>query len=514
MSKRFFCIPLVIIILLLARCNRDKTAWYPEYTFPIAKGELSFNNFSNKNNTLVLDGEVVTVHYYDTLTPLNIDELVNLGDTVLQAIYSPGFAFGPIPFESGNNIFSLVEDFNFSLDGAELRTGKVKSGSLKVTFESNADGYLDLSYVIGGIRLNNNPLSILGKTEPASSENPYIDELIIDVSGYELDLTGSTGLERNTLSGDLNVSTSSLPAYTAQIYGIDEINVKMELLDLEVEELRGYFGQWEKSLDEEIILDSLIYQGGTISLAEINASLEFINNFGIDAQVQLSEIAAVNTVNSEQVLLQTGGLNDIVNISRAIETEESVIGNSVTFEFDASSNLADAISATPNRFRLVGEANLNPLGDVTGGFDFYLDRYPFQIVTEIDFPLCVGLNNLLLVDTLAVDLGSNADQIKSAKLIVTLENEFPVGFDLLVHMPEVEEALFEGELWAELNAGESEVQRIEIPVSSEQIEQLLKAKKIIISANGNTVNSEEVKILTEDKLEILITAEITYEADF
>lgn len=506
--KVFF---LAVLIVVLSNCKRDKVTWYPEFAVPVAHGALNFSDFQN-TDIFNLDGEVVSVHYYDTLTPLDLTELIDLGDTVLSASYSPGFAFGPIPFSNGISIYSLVEDYSFNLDGALLRSGKVKSGSLRVTFESDVQGYLDLSYVLEGVQLDGVPLEVSGQTLPASSETPYVDELIVDISGYELDFTGSTGIERNVLVGELDVSTSEEPTYTAQVYGDDEVTVKIELLDLEVDELRGYFGQWDKNIDEEIVLDSVLYQSGNFTLSEIDASLEFINNFGVDVQVEIDELTALNNVYSQEVVLEAGGLNDLHDISRAIETPDGVLSSSVIFNFDESSNLAEAISITPHRFRLLGDAILNPLGDITGGFDFYLSEFPFQVVTDISFPLCLGFENFTLADTLEFSL-DQTEEIAAVKLTAYISNSFPVGLEFKISSIGENEPFWTGIISA---APEDTTvdEKMELEISSSRLEKLQLTEKIYVEVVANTTEYEEVKLLTSDKLELLITAEITYEAEF
>jgi hypothetical protein len=498
----------VCFILFLSSCNRGNTTWEPEFAFPIAKGELSFHDLEDSNDYLQLDGEVIEVHYYDTLAPLDLNELINLGDTLLEAAYTPGIGIGPLPFENATNIFTLDEDFDFNLDGALLRYGKVRSGSLRVIFESDVDGYLDLTYLLTGIELDGEPLSLLGQTEPASAAEPFTDELIVDISGYTLDFTGASGIERNTLTGELSVATSNSPAYTAQVYGSNLVTVKLELLDLEIEELRGYFGQWEREIDEEIVLDSLIYQGGTVTLGELNASLEFINNFGVDAQVQLSELATLNSVTGNQVVLQTTELYNLVNISRAIETADAVIPSSVTFEFDETSNLAEALSVTPNRLKLQGDAILNPLGDVSGGFDFFLDEYPFQMVADISFPLCASIEDLTLLDTLRLDL-EREENIKALTLTAVLKNSFELGFDVEMFLPGVPEVFWQASIIPEVD-GEVTEHTITLELTESRLEEFYTASELIVKVVVNTTNSGEVKLLTADKIEILITGKATY----
>jgi len=476
----------------------------PEYAVPVAYGSLSFSDINTEQQIFNFDEEVISVHYYDTLMPINLTELVNLGDTVLEASYSTDLPFGPFPVENGQSIFSLEEEFSFNLDGAELRSGAVRSGFLKVIFESDADGYLDLNYSIPGITLEGEPLALLGQTSPASEETPFIDELLLDISGYTLDFTGESGLERNRLTGELSVLTSAEPLYTAQIYGDDVVSVKLELIDLEVEELRGYFGQWFREIDEEIVLDSTLYQGGTISLAEMNAQLEFINNFGVDAQIELQEVSSINSLSLEQVPLSVNGLTDLLNIPRAIETVDEVLASSVSFNFDNTSNITEAIAVTPNRFRILGDALLNPLGDVTGGFDFYRADYPFQIVADISFPLCLGIENFILRDSIDIDF-SALENVKSASLNLVLNNEFQVGFDLSMQLPQSSSAFWSGSIIpAAENSSESMV--LEITLDQDLISELIQAEQVVLTATANSFLGQEVKILTDQNLEITITA--------
>ncbi len=500
----------LVLIICFSGCKREEHAWQSDYAFPIAQGTLDFQDIKN-DDWLDLSGEVVKVHFYDTLAPLNLSEIINLGDTVLQADYTPDIGFGPIPFGNDQQIFTLDEDFEFDLEGALLRSGKVKSGFLKVTFESTADGYLDLSYELPGITLDGDFLTLTGQAEPATSIDTFTDEILVDISGYSLDFTGESSTERNTLVGSLNVSTSAEPEYTAQILGNDVVSVNMELLDLEVEELRGYFGQFNRELDEIIILDSVLYQGGSLSLSEANIQLEFINNFGVDARIELEEFSTQNSFTGSSVTLDTPGLYEPLNITRAVETIEGVQASSVSFDFDDNTNLADAVNITPNQLALVGSAELNPLGDISGGFDFYLDKFPFQIVADVQFPLCLGIDSLVLQDTLGLSIGEQKN-IKTLEITAKVLNSYGIGFKSDFTLENEDEPLFSIQVNESVN--EEEVETVTtFKLTEEELQRFLSSESILVKLEVNTA-SEDEKILVEDHVEVILTGKVTYENSF
>ncbi len=152
------------------------------------------------------------------------------------------------------------------------------------------------------------------------------------------------------------------------------------------------------------------------------------------------------------------------------------------------------------------------MGDVTGGFDFYLSDYPFQIVTDLSLPLCLGLDNFTLTDSVDIDI-DQVDDISQLILNIKLTNGFPLGLNFIVRFEDEADTLGEGSI---LPAAEGEFTEnsIQLTLNSDQILKLGEVDQLIISATAETYNSEEAKILTTDKLDVLITAQITYEAEF
>ena len=485
--KNLFGACLLIMILAL-QCKKESTKWSPEYAVPLAFGELSVSNVINQD-ILEVNDNLISVHYEETLTPIDLSTLLSLGDTVIEQIYTPDLGIGPLPFNNSTNIFSLDESFEFNLDGAEIRLAKVSAGTLNISFESNVDGYLDLSFLLPGISLDGEALSLLGQTEPATDTENYQSSITVDISGYEFDLTGLDGTERNTIYGELNVATSAEPTYTAQIYGSDEIIIKLELLDIEFDEVRGFFGEFT-----------------------VDLNVELRNYLGLDASIDLETVSALNSESAEQVNLENPEFFIPHNFTRAIESEDGVFPSVKTFLFDSNnSNLADFVSVTPTEIIFQGNAHLNPLGDVSGENDFYLADYPLEVDIELDVPLCLALDTLTLRDTLEIEL-DRLDDISKLVIKSTYENGFELEGELDFYVPSSSEPLANFKLNSATTADDPYAGNSDFELTTENLDKLKESETIIIEARLNTLNPEAIKILNSQKITLLFTAIATYEA--
>lgn len=508
MKKWFWCLMVVVVFAL--QCKKESTQWSPELAFPIAQGTLSLSDIVNPEY-LDYSQNFVSLSIKDTLRPIDLSSLLNLGDTIIEEVYTPGIGIGPIPYGNSATIFTLDETFNFNLDQAEIRYAKVKAGTLSITFESTADGYLDLSFFLPGITLENESLSILGQTEPADEAN-YVSTISVDISGYEIDLTGEDGTERNAIYGELSVATSAEPEYTAQIYGADEIITKLRLIDVEFEEVRGFFGAYEEEINEQLDLGISNYNGGTIGIEEIDLELEIKNYLGVDALLDFSSVEAVNSINSNTLELEHPIFSQEINLTRAFEFPNYVEPDTEVITFtNENSNLADFVSVTPTDINLSGIATLNPLGDITGGNDFYREQFPLEILVDLEMPLCVSANGLTLVDSLDVSI-DNLENLTSLVLNIHYEN----GFQLegLTEVFIDSESLLSFELESSVDETDVAQETVSIVLSQEQIKRLGESQELVFQSVLNTFNTDAIKIQSDDQIELLITAVATYEASF
>ncbi len=511
MKNSFWFLLLVAVFAL--QCRNDSTQWSPELAFPIAFGELSLEDFIDSEN-LDSAGEVLFISIQETLTPVNLDDLLDLGDTIIEQVYTPDLGIGPISFANSVDIFSIDEEFTFNLEDAELNFAKITSGIINFSFESNADGYLDLTFLLPGISLEGESLSIIAQTEPASDSNLFESSFSVDVSGYEMNLTGIDGTDRNTIYGELAVATSAAPNYTAQIFGSDQITVNIQLQDIVFDEVRGFFGELDQELNEEIELDFPSYTSGSVGLEDINLGLEIKNYLGVDAIINLESLTAINSIESNSLDLDHSIVTEEINFTRAFETANYVIPDVELLEFNnLNSNLADFVSITPDQININALIEINPLGDITGGNDFYLRDYPLEIDVDLQVPLCAAVDTLILTDTLEINI-DDVNQISNVLLKLNYENSFELGGELELLFPNANEPFGTLQISPAPSETESVNEVSELELDNDALENLKTSDFIVVQAKILTENSGFVKIQSDQKIDILLTAEARYEASF
>ena len=130
------------------------------------------------------------------------------------------------------------------------------------------------------------------------------------------------------------------------------------------------------------------------------------------------------------------------------------------------------------------------------------------MVADISFPLCASIEDLILVDTLALDL-EREENIKALTLTAVLKNSFELGFDVEMFLPGVPEVFWQASIIPEVD-GEATEHTITLELTESRLDEFYAASELIVKVIVNTTHSEEVKLLTADKIEILITGKVTY----
>lgn len=367
-------------------------------------------------------------------------------DTAWTTEFTLPFIGGPIPVAPGAEIWSEVETINLGLPGVGLRRARLAGGVLSLSVSSTVQGPLELRYSLDGAQF---PAGTNGGSHVVSIvlEPGMPASVLVALEGVELDLDGPDGLMENRLETSWEVRVPDGAQEPVGLFGDDALVLEVGLLDLEVAQVEGRFETRTLALADTLDVGELgPVQSIEVAWSDISLQLDFHNTAGVDLGLKVDAVARAD---AEGVVteLEDAVLGSAVFLPRAVVAEPSGMGDwqiettqaAMAFGAEAGGNLPGFLSAIPQYFSFAGGAELNPLGDVSGGYDRIDLSRPPTVDWTLVAPLAVGHSRMVWLDTLDPALPDGIDFEGELKLYV--ESSLPIGAMLSLEVVEVPQHL-------------------------------------------------------------------------
>ena len=424
-NNRWFLL-LFLILGLFACKRREPTSWDSDIRGPLAYGKLSIDNIVSDSLLYADESGLWHLLFEETLTDFELDSLIKIPDTTIVKEY-PLFLTGE--FQPGFTLpIQPTQQITIQNPSAQLKEVHIKSGQLKYRLISPVDGYLKCELDIPGLKMNGEPQTIVINTSPPPSGQDFITEGVIDLAGYELDMTGESGSSFNRIFVSFNIVVDPNSTQPAQVSFGDEIALELSFVEPKIAYARGYFGTHHYALDEQVDFSAFAAMPeGTLNLDGASMQFNVRNAVGVDAQIDFDEISNYNQTNLTTVVLEHPTLYDAINITRAHDAGGLVNAYEYSFDVDGSnSNLDLFLENLPTQFNLKGDVVVNPLGNVSDGNDFIYTSDALEANLIMDVPLRFGTQNLHLTDTLFLT-NDEEDIPFDGELMLWIKNGFPLG---------------------------------------------------------------------------------------
>jgi hypothetical protein len=415
------------LFVLLCACKRESpTSWNSELLVPIAHGRVTLDHIIPDSLLYADDLGLWHFRFSEELTNFDLDTLVEIPDTVISKSFVVPLTGGPFNIPAGQVIINEAENNLINVNDAMLREVRVKSGFLNYSVKSFIDGYLDCTYQLPGVTLNNVPTIIQTTTQPGTDSQPFVYSGSIDLSGYRINLTGESGFMFNRIFSLLTVTSASNAPGPTLVSGNDSLLIELSFADPVVSYARGYFGQHHYQLNEVIDLsDNVNFPDGLLQIESASMQLNIQNNVGVDAQIDFAEVSNSNQWSAQEVMLQHAPLYNPINITRAYEMGGGISPTSYSLLMNNSnSNITAFLENLPDQLALSGAVTVNPLGDVTDGNDFIYTNKALVANLDVDIPLRIAASGLQLRDT--IDVQAISSEFRADGFLeLHVENAFP-----------------------------------------------------------------------------------------
>ncbi|PCJ88409.1 MAG: hypothetical protein COA57_03275 [Flavobacteriales bacterium] len=528
MKKHYFFVVFFLFVILWVSCKKiTSPGWDFDVLAPIAYTTLSMNDLIADSLLQTNSDQSLKVVYENKIFGLDFDTLFNIPDTTMRD--SLQWVFGGVTFNPGTVVWSATGENKLALGDVELTNVILREGSIVTRFQSTVQEAIIINYSIPYATKNSIPFSITDTIPAGTSSSPAVITKTHDISGYELDMRGSTGNDFNTIVTAYSMTTDPNGQPVTVNFG-DYVKVITTFSGVVPEYGRGYFGQIIENIEptSEYINSFKNITGGTIDLESIDMVLTIKNGIGVDLQAKINEITSINSATGNNVALSHSIVGSALNINRSIEkglafdppVDYSVYSISMN---NSNSNADQLIETLPDSIRYAMELTLNPLGNASGSNDFLYNGHGIDVYLDFEMPLSFSATGLILKDTMELNLSDTAETIPiDGFLQLHAYNGFPFsakpqlylmdeGFNIIEKLVVENSEILAADLDQNLKATGKKYSSVPIYINQKNIEALYEAKYLLIEIIFSTASQpNHVKIYNDYEMDLKLVADFKY----
>ena len=480
--RNFFFILIVLFVIYGCDKRNNAISWTTRMSIPISKDSLFINDFINVNNVLTSPNQ----DYYYVRDTLNLFEL-NQNDFLpdLDFSFSESLSF-PLVFSiPPNQIAPVTLPSNHQFDFQDLQLYEILFNRLSFNYSatSNIDGNFFLIIHLPGALKENGDLfyDTVEIRNNNGNNSSFIHQIEIENLRIDLSNNGST---YNTISTTFQIMSGN---DTIPPNLFSNVNLNIELANLDVAYMRGYFGNITVSNEVNTNINALKkLASNNIQLYQPELEIIIKNGVGMDAQLTINEIEFQRNQSSR--LLSHNSIGQSVNISRAQDLGWDFNYSSQSIYIsEQNSNLNEIINLFPTQITSTYQLETNPQGNHAGFNDFYYTNKPLSIDAAVTLPLLFNVDSLVFSDTFSIEFPEIL-HINEANLDLEIENGLPLSvcFDLSVlngnHINMTQPCLFHSNLDSNNQLFSPSFNQLSATLDSTNSSILLEEKKIVLNA--------------------------------
>lgn len=498
MNKIYWVKYSFLLLLILTSCKKEKTSWDSNYKLVLVNDTLQFQNITKDSLFAAGGSGELRFSFEKELYNMDISEMVNIPDTTIIQKYV--LSVNSINVPPGYSFVNQVKDHVFNMNGAKLTYAGVKSGTatLEVQNPYPTDATFDVS--LPKVTKDNVALMktfVVGKGTPA---NPTKASVTIDLSGYNINLTGTSGTSFNSIQTTLKI-TSDPNGQAVSVTNQDTTNFKATFKNLKVDRAKGYFGVMnnQQSFQNDVkFFDKL---SGFVDISDYNMSLILENSCKIEGLMKVVNLSSYNKNTNTTVDLTHQIIGNPIFMEAATGDWWNVQSYQRTFTFlPNNSNLNSFLGNLGSQIKGNIELKINPNGDTYSGWNELFSTSRVKLKLKADMPIKIAMNNLQFKDTFAIDFKNQTEKthIKNGKFILEATNAYPIEFTPTITFLDINNQVV-GQLTTPSKVRAStggtityngltcEKSTVELELTEELAAKFSEAKKVVVNFKFNTI---------------------------
>lgn len=420
-----------LAVVCIWSCKPEFPSWETELILPLADARLYLTNLAGDTILTHDDDGLLWLYYQYSLTDVNTDTLFSGTDTLASYTYTSPFT---ITLPPGAQVLNKNEINMLKIQNVYLKVLRISEGKLLIKTSNKYLQPIRIEYSIPDATIGGVPFSIIRDIPAAPSlGQPYVYEEQINIQQLRWVFFSNGAGNYNSYHSTFKLWISPNATEHVTVNYNDQFTFFIGFDDITIDYARGYFGQHEYNFSDETVVDLFRqFTADAFKIDSVELLLEVTNNLGADMRLRLYELKGLNEQTGHSVSYAGPFLNTPINIIRAPEAGvEQGLGTVQTYVIDlsAQSNLKQFIENMPTKVLMNAQFQLNPLGNVSGGNDYYYGQ-PINANLVFRMPLNVSVENLLLTDTLHFASDFLKKPIQSLQLKAIVFNSFPFTFQM------------------------------------------------------------------------------------
>jgi hypothetical protein len=424
---------LFCLIIGVYSCKKEGTSWNVDLEAPLVHDTLSLKNWVNDSSLTETNGEI-QVNLTRTLLDIGFSELIKIHDTSVVQLFSPIITLSNIP--PGTTFVNAVEEHTFDLDDIQLKSIRVKDGRVKVKVFNPLGTKVLFKVQMPGVTQNGVMFEQNYSVDAGSVASPTVKEELLDLTNYQIDLRGLSGLEYNILQTKLTLTTdpNGAPVSISSAY---DFKFEASLTDIKVDYAKGYFGSKVFSDVADFNIDFMgKITEGTLDLPQTALQITVENGIKVPIRGQLHYLKNTNELGNT-VSLTSPEIGPSFYISPAVGSWSSLQSNAQQLSFNSSnSNLESFLENLGASNQASYEVQLNPWGNISAGNDEAFPNSRIKVKASAQLPLKLGFNGLTLRDTFDINFKQNDNKthVESGLIYLDVSNAFPFSCDPVLYL--------------------------------------------------------------------------------
>lgn len=413
-------------------CSKwDSLEWDVGISSPLVKTSLNLNDIIPDTFRASDCANNAYIDYRQKVFELTQDTLFNFSQSITDLAYSIPLTINLNP---GQVFISTIEESTFSFMDAEIRSMIVDKGIVNITFTNPLKEKVVCTYSIPQSLKNGKYFSARATVPSAVGNQPGILNIDADISGYNIDLTGTSGMGHNKIRVKIDAFVDSV-GQQVQITPFDTLKINASFKEFKLLYAEGYFGRHEISTGTKStklkIFD--IFEGGNIFLDTAIAVLKISNGLGADLRLKINEIKVENKKSNITVSLNDPFIGVPVNIIRAQKNQSTgqISPTEHDFYFNPATTKA-MFELFPDELFYDLDVEINPLGNISLGNDFMHSNNPLTAWFELLIPLNISAQGLTLKQN--VEFYYESSTIHNGTLYLIADNGFPFDATITLYM--------------------------------------------------------------------------------
>lgn len=384
--------------------NIEKAEEDVELAIPLINTEFSVNDFTGEDGS---ENVTIKIDEDDRVT------LIYNGDVVRQNVSA---IFPPVPFFFVELLDTVQTDPVPFGEGQRVDKAIFGETNLNISFTSEFTEDVDVKVTIPQLTKDGEIFSF-NVTVPYEGTSPvnFISDLV-SVKGWKLESEESI----ITIIYDARLSDGSRQKFT-------EARLSFDLIVFDY--IEGYFGSEIFDIKGDFIAIGVLdnWVSGGLAFVDPKVKIAVQNSFGFPVRSVFKKMQVVTTT-GDSLDMESDIIEDNVDFGYPKLDEPGVVKNT-NFSFNKdNSNIVDLFKEKVRRVTYDIDAGANPDMDTTVVGFVNKDSY-FLVNVDVELPLEGTINNLVLQDTVDLDMNDLGD-VTSAEFKTVIANDFPADITL------------------------------------------------------------------------------------